>query len=112
MQSLLDTLLVKAVCHDRGLDVLAVGKLEELAEGIARAGQGALHADALEGERGQRNGGALESGSEGVDAAVGVDDRDQAGRLLVVSSVLSNVEIHTCCSQHWRYRREGGASRA
>lgn len=63
VQSLLDTFLVEAVCHDRGLDVLAVGKLEKLAEGVAGAGQGALHADALEGERGQGNGGALESGS-------------------------------------------------
>lgn len=90
MQSLLDTLLVEAVCHDRGLDVLAVGKLEELAEGVARAGQRSLHADTLEGELGQGNGGALESGSEGVDAAVGVDDGDQAGGLLVVSSVLGS----------------------
>jgi Holliday junction resolvasome RuvABC DNA-binding subunit len=64
VQSLLNALLVKGVCHNSGLNVLPGSEVKKLAKAVARADQRALNANTLEGERGKGNGSGLQSGSK------------------------------------------------
>ena len=74
MQSLLNTILVERVCHDGRSNVFASGKLEELADAVARTDQRSLDTDTLDGELGQGNGSGLQSGGERVDGTVVIDN--------------------------------------